>query len=271
MSTTVCLYNYEYNGQVYSPAFSDPPSPKDYNPDSEEDADETTLSPPATPKSQKSNSVDSNYSYKSKKNSSCLINNQNTALPSTKDIWKNKLKRKSSEIDGNSNCHSDKSFHFVNKKPKYPTKYHEMLQPLSPYTTLSTPTSGENKFTEYKHSKEQIPSTIDVQLQEKFNELINSSLKIEQEQISFNDERLTREVEEFLTTNSASIDINRYNEEGQTPLQRCCLEGNLALAKLLVKFGAKSKMTTRDGFTTLHVAAFSGHSQILFYIMSIKS
>lgn len=271
MSTTVCLYNYEYNGQVYSPAFSDPPSPKDYNPDSEEDADETTLSPPATPKSQKSSSVDSNYSYKSKKNSSCLINNQNTALPSTKDIWKNKLKRKSSEIDGNSNCHSDNSFHFVNKKPKYPTKYHEMLQPLSPYTTLSTPTSGENKFTEYKHSKEQIPSTIDVQLQEKFNELINSSLKIEQEQISFNDERLTREVEEFLSTNSASIDINRYNEEGQTPLQRCCLEGNLALAKLLVKFGAKSKMTTRDGFTTLHVAAFSGHSQILFYIMSIKS
>ena len=66
MSTTVCLYNYEYNGQVYSPAFSDPPSPKDYNPDSEEDADETTLSPPATPKSQKSSSLDSNNSYKSK-------------------------------------------------------------------------------------------------------------------------------------------------------------------------------------------------------------
>jgi len=186
------------------------------------------------------------------------------------DIWKNNLKRKNCEMDENSDKYSNKSFQFVNKKPKYPTKYHEMLQPLSPYTTLSPLMSEETKITESNHLKEQMP-TIDVQLQEKFNQLINSSLQVEQEQKSFNDERLTRKVEEFLTVSSSSIDINRYNDEGQTPLQRCCLIGNLSLAKILVKFGAKSKITTRDGFTTLHVAAFSGHSQMLFYIMSIKS
>ena len=58
MATTVCLYDYEYNGQVYSPAFSDPPSPKDYNPDSEEDVcdgQDSQLSPPMSPQRPESN------------------------------------------------------------------------------------------------------------------------------------------------------------------------------------------------------------------------
>ena len=259
MSTTVCFNDYEYNGQVYSPAFSDPPSPKDYNQDSEEDAEETILSPPTTPKVYKVT------------DSSSTFRNQTTRLPSTKDIWRNKLKRKSCEQEVNSDTNREKSFQFVNKKPKYPTKYHEMLQPLSPYTTLSPELSVRNKSIESNNLKEQIPTKIDVQLQEKFNQLINLSFEIEQEQGSTNDERSTRNVEEFLTTHSTSIDINRYNDEGQTPLQRCCFEGNLPLAKILVKFGAKSKITTRDGFTTLHIAAFSGHSHMMFYIMSVKS
>lgn len=267
MSTTVCLYNYEYNGQVYSPAFSDPPSPKDYNPDSEEDVEESSLSPPSSPKLHKLMNVDISNCYPSKKKSSKVINEQTTNVSSTKDIWRHKLKRKSCEMDVKSDLNSEKPF--VNKKPKFPTKYHEMLQPLSPYTTISPILSSESKFGELKHSEEQKPQTIDVQLQEKFNQLIISSLK--SEQTSSNDERSTKNVEEFLTNHSASINLNRYNDEGQTPLQRCCLEGNLPLAKLLVKFGAKSKITTRDGFTTLHVAAFSGHSQMLFYIMSVKS
>ena len=268
MSTTVCLYNYEYNGQVYSPAFSDPPSPKDYNPDSEEDVEDPALSPPSSPTSHKPENDDISQCYSSKNKSSDLINNQITSVPSTKDIWKHKLKRKSCDMDVRSDLYSEKPF--VNKKPKFPTKYHEMLQPLSPYTTISPILSSETKFTELKHSREQKPQTIDVQLQEKFNQLINSSLKLEQEQTSSNDEKSTRSIEDFLIDHSTNININRYNEEGQTPLQRCCLEGNLPLAKLLVKFGAKSKITTRDGFTTLHVAAFSGHSQMLFYIMSVK-
>ena len=259
MSTTVCLYDYEYNGQVYSPAFSDPPSPKDYNPDSEEDAEETSLSPPTTPNVHKV------------KESVSVIKNQTTRLPSTKDIWRNKLKRKSSEQEINCDTNRENSFQFVNKKPKYPTKYHEMLQPLSPYTTLFPDTSVGTKSFESNHLKEQMPTKIDVQLQEKFNQLINFSFESEQEQASTKNERSTRKVEEFLTTHSTSIDINRYNDEGQTPLQRCCFEGNLPLAKILVKFGAKSKITTRDGFTTLHIAAFSGHSHMMFYIMNIKS
>merc|ERR1712018_415591 len=107
--------------------------------------------------------------------------------------------------------------------------------------------------------------------------LLNNSIPLahddQKNQTSSSDSHMnsTRKVEDFLINHCKSIDINRYNEEGQTPLQRCCLEGNLALAKLLVEFGAKPNITTRDGFTTLHIAAFSGHSQMLFFIMNIKS
>jgi ankyrin repeat protein len=39
---------------------------------------------------------------------------------------------------------------------------------------------------------------------------------------------------------------------------------------VLVRFGADSRLTTREGFSALHIAAFSGHSDILLYIMSLK-
>jgi len=279
MSTTVCLYNYEYNGQVYSPAFSDPPSPKDYNPDSEEDGcdvEESNLSPPMSPQKQESQNKNIN-SPLSANSHSIITNTPFIGLPSTKDLWRNKLKRKQSDTDKHSDNqtatdNSYGSFRFVNKKPKFPTKYHEMLQPLSPVTTFPPPNTTTTDFTLL--NTKQIPITTDVKLQEQFNLLIDDSVSLNgEQQISSSSpvESSTTKVKEFLIKHSKKIDVNRYNNEGQTPLQRCCLEGNLPMAKLLVKFGAKSKITTRDGFTTLHIAAFSGHSQMLFFIMNMKS
>ena len=258
MSTTVCLYNYEYNGQVLSPAFSDPPSPKEYDNNSDEDGYEVALdlSPPVSPRqhisSKTSNSISSH-------------------TPSAKDLWKNKLKRKTSDFETTSGCCNNTKdgtdkFLFVNKKPRFPTKYHEMLQPLSPVTTF--PPVNTTDLTSLNMNQK--PKT-DVQLQERFNALIDESINQINDDLSSNEGSSTNKVEDFLSKHSEFVDLNRYNCEGQTPLQRCCLEGNLSLAKLLVQHGAKSKITTRDGFSTLHIAAFSGHSQVLFFILNLSS
>lgn len=276
MSTTVCSYNYEFNGQVHSPAFSDPPSPKDYNPDSEEDGcevEDSNLSPPMSPHQGESrNNHDNTTTFclqeSSVNNPSKIINSPLLSLPSTKDLWKNKLKRKHSDFDANCDNHTT-TFSFVNKKPKFPTKYHEMLQPLSPVTSFP-PTNITTEITLLNNATQKPTTKADVQLQKQFDLFIDENMGVnEQEEIP--DESSTRKVEDFLINHSKSININRYNGDGQTPLQRCCFEGKLALAKLLVKFGAKSKLTTRDGFSTLHIAAFSGRSQMLFFIMNIKS
>merc|ERR1712088_397505 len=143
MSTTVCLNNYEYNGQVYSPAFSDPPSPKDYNLDSEEDVcdvEDSNLSPPMSPQKIESQRKTPNTQLSVVNNRDIIINTQLIELPSAKDLWRNKLKRKQSdniEKQSEDEIPTDNlPFRFVNKKPKFPTKYHEMLQPLSPVTTF---------------------------------------------------------------------------------------------------------------------------------------
>ena len=140
---------------------------------------------------------------------------------------------------------------YVNKKPKFATKYDEMLQPLSPMTylpveSLMLPLPNKTHRPNYN-----------VQSQKQFRNLLESRAKIS-------------DIESFLGDNSETIDINEYNLEGRTALQQCCFDGNLPTAKLLVRFGADAKLTTREGFSTLHIAAFSGHSNVLLYIMSLR-
>merc|ERR1711997_89964 len=93
----------------------------------------------------------------------------------TKDLWKNKLKRKNIESGLKTNVQiysdADNLCPFVNKKPKYPTKYHEMLQPLSPVTTF--PPVNTTDLTSLNMNQK--PKT-DVQLQERFNALIDESI-----------------------------------------------------------------------------------------------
>jgi hypothetical protein len=157
-------------------------------------------------------------------------------------------KRTSSHFDED----STKTYQpYVNKKPKFATKYDEMLQPMSPMTylpvdSLMLPIPNQTHRPNYN-----------VQSQKKFLNLLETRAKIS-------------EIETFLGENSEGIDINEYNVEGRTALQQCCFDGNLPTAKLLVRFGANTKLTTREGFSMLHLAAFSGHSNILLYIMSLR-
>ena len=98
-------------------------------------------------------------------------------------------------------------------------------------------------------------SSLDVKLQRQFHQLV-----------SLADER---QVEDFLSRHLAQLEVNGFNGEGRTALQQSCLEGNLSMAKVLVKYGADSQQSTRDGFSTFHLAVFSGHSTLMTYILSL--
>ena len=59
--------------------------------------------------------------------------------------------------------------------------------------------------------------------------------------------------------------MNKYDSDGQTPLHVFCSAGNLALVKLMVKFGASTKMRTREGWSVMHLAAFCGNAALLSF------
>lgn len=76
-----------------------------------------------------------------------------------------------------------------------------------------------------------------------------------------------RELQDLLNSSSEYIDTNQFNGEGQTPIQQACMSGQLEMVQLMIRFGADPNMTSRDGWSTLHLAAFSGNSEILQYII----
>ena len=61
-----------------------------------------------------------------------------------------------------------------------------------------------------------------------------------------------------------------FGDSGQTPLHLAFMEGAVGAAKVLVRHGADWRLTTRDGFSSMHIAAFSGSADVLVYVMSLK-
>lgn len=64
------------------------------------------------------------------------------------------------------------------------------------------------------------------------------------------------------------VDVNSYNNDGQTALHQSCQDGNLELVKLLIQFGADVRLANRDGWSALHIAAWSGHRDIALYLIN---
>ncbi len=143
---------------------------------------------------------------------------------------------------------------FVNKKPKFPTKYHEMLQPLSPVTTL--PVWSRNQQRHYQPLPVK-PTDINVQLQIEFLKMMRIC------------EADT--IESFLQQHSENVDINQFNEDGQTFLHQACQRGDTTCARVLLKFGANPRIANRDGFTIRHLASFSGNSELLLLVSGLKT
>ena len=126
-----------------------------------------------------------------------------------------------------------------------------MLQPMSPMKILRCDTSSRPVTMPIKTHR----SAHDVKLQCQFHDLVSLSDH--------------EEVEDFLAQHLENLEVNQFNGDGRTALQQACLEGNLPMAKVLVKYGANARLTTRDGFSTFHLAVFSGHSTLMGYILSL--
>ena len=143
----------------------------------------------------------------------------------------------------------------VNKQPRatsvtdsllvrYSNVYEERLRPLAP----SSPMEEVRPMPRATHTKSHDP-----RLQDTFHNAVKNGDY--------------QQLHSLLLASSERIDINGFNSEGQTPLQQACLSGQLALVQLMVRHGADPSRTSRDGWSTLHMAAFSGHSDITQFML----
>ena len=212
MSTSISVSNYMFQGQVLSPAFSPPPSPESDDGDSDSDGD-------------------------------------------TLEAGKGDIGDKPEESGRKRRMSSPpppppppRQHQFVNKKPKFQTKYHAALQPLSPCTTLSVRSS--------RPAPPPANRVINVQRQEEFHKLMRGC-DIDK-------------IETFLRAHSENIDINKFSEAGETALHSACQEGNVVCAKVLLKFGANPRLSTRSGFSLFHLAAFAGSPEILSLVTEVR-
>jgi len=128
--------------------------------------------------------------------------------------------------------------------PRYRNIYEERLQPLHAYQTL--PSSAP--LPKATHRSDYNP-----QLQARFGAAVNRG--------SF------QELDEFLSSYSELVNINQFDNNGQTPLQHFASQGNLKMVQLMVRFGADPRMTSKDGWSTVHIATWSGNSEVMMYIM----
>ncbi|XP_064457518.1 notch-regulated ankyrin repeat-containing protein-like [Ornithodoros turicata] len=79
------------------------------------------------------------------------------------------------------------------------------------------------------------------------------------------------ELQRLLQRWEGSLNVNFYDHEGQTALHKSVMEGNFELVKLLVKFGADTKLANRDGWSAIHIAAYGGHQDIALFLISANS
>ena len=127
------------------------------------------------------------------------------------------------------------------KRRHYPTIYDEMLKPLSPSTVLPVQT----RIIKDRHVS-------------KVKQLAFLKL-VEQD---------GKGLEEFLAENKSSIAINQYGDDGLTPLQRVCQQGgSVRTAKLLLRHGADPRLTSRDGWSPVHLASFSGNTSLIMFLV----
>ena len=278
MSEEISYSNYLYQGQVYSPAFSDPPSPSSpmstssdtgtSSIQSDHSEDQSALSTNMSPVYKEANPCSSSHTSTDNKR----IPFTSSKLSDTSGLKNdaNKSSCNGCEDDNSSNPTSHNTFsnpQVNSSRLKFPTKYHEMLQPLSPVTTLPVEEVIRRPLPNKTHITEH-----DVQLQQQFHSLVDNATTCQVSKTTTNNENTllssrVNSLEDFLVHHSENIDVNQYNTDGQTALQQSCLAGNLPLVKLLVRFGANMKLTTREGFSILHIAAFSGHSDLLTFVM----
>ena len=66
----------------------------------------------------------------------------------------------------------------------------------------------------------------------------------------------------------STINLNRFDYDGQSLVHLCCLYNRLDLLKLLVEYGNCDVLTSnRDGWLPLHIAVYLGYMDIVYYLL----
>lgn len=126
--------------------------------------------------------------------------------------------------------------------------YEERLQPL--FTARTEPPSSNSRPMPTATHR----SGYDADLQARFNAAVAAASYTE--------------LEELLRCYAHRININEYDlASGQTAMQKFCVAGDLSLIQLMVRYGADSRLCSRDGWSTLHMAAWSGRPEVIMYVL----
>jgi hypothetical protein len=130
------------------------------------------------------------------------------------------------------------------------TIYEARLGPLAPATTLPVAATA-------RMAGPPRPAVVDSALQAQLLHLV--------------EEQAGDDLVKFLEKHSHRVDVNQYGEDGVTPLQRVCQEGGpVGVARLLVRYGADVRMTSRDGWSPLHMASYAGNTALILYLLSCR-
>lgn len=73
----------------------------------------------------------------------------------------------------------------------------------------------------------------------------------------------------LLAAGKGSAHVNILGQEGDSPLHRSCRMGDLETVKLLVRYGANTELTNREGWSPLHLAVHGGYQEIVVYLLSM--
>lgn len=73
----------------------------------------------------------------------------------------------------------------------------------------------------------------------------------------------------LLAAGKGSAHVNILGQEGDSPLHRSCRMGDLETVKLLVRYGANTELTNREGWSPLHLAVHGGYQEIVIYLLSM--
>ena len=131
------------------------------------------------------------------------------------------------------------------KKAYRGTIYEKMLSPLMPATTLP----------------------ISTRVCEASTKKVNSCLQTKL--LTILEDADEDKLKEFLRLHGDQIDINEYGSDGVTPLQRVCQAGGkVGLASTLIGYGADVKLTSRDGWSVVHMATYSGNTNLMMYLLT---
>ena len=135
----------------------------------------------------------------------------------------------------------------------------EILQ--AKMTALETQFSDSDAFASIKIALEAISN----------KELLYDNAKSKYGEYPYHGMAVAGDFEELEEFNTAGIDIDILDDDGQTPLHKACSYGKEETVKLLVGFGANINTQDNLGATPIMLAAANNNTDIVIYLMNLPT